>query len=122
MQRCGQAVSAHARQLLDDDCVIEKVSACTPEFRRLIGAEQTLLPEAAPGRAIDHAPFVPIGDLGLDLALDEAADLVAEQLVLFAEDFTFHGRRSLAGARADRREFHARPTLSICVAGCGEMR
>src|SRR5712692_4870357 len=106
MQRSCQAVSPYARDLLDDDGVVEEVAAGAAVFDGLVRAEQAFLAEPPPDRAVNHAALVPLGDFRLDLALGEPAHLIAEQIVVLAEDLASH-------AGGVRRAFHADHAVSI---------
>jgi hypothetical protein len=87
-------VGAHVRELLHHDRVVEEVAACAAVFLGCVAPEEAFLAHAPPRLAVAHALLVPVGDLGLDLRLGEADELLAEELVLVAEDVALHGPHS----------------------------
>src|SRR5262245_336498 len=83
-------MGARARELLDEDRVVQKVPTRAAVLDGLVRSEQSLFAEPAPDRAIGHSPLVPFGDPRLDFLLDETAHLLAEEVVLLGEDLASH--------------------------------
>src|SRR5439155_20103436 len=86
--------------------------------------EESLLAEPAPGGAVGRAVAVPLGHLGLDLALGEAPELSAEDLVLVGEDLAAH-RLTPASAAGSSGRSSAGPASSPAsrrARGCGPDR
>ena len=93
MSECSETISgvrAQGGELLHDDGVVEEVAAGAAVLDRLVGAEVPGRAAAPPGLAVAHAALVPLRHLGRDLLLGEAAELVAEELVLRGEDVSLH--------------------------------
>src|SRR5207249_8054695 len=87
-------------------------------------AEEAFLAEAAPGGAVGRPAAVPLGDLGLDLALGEAPELGAEHRVLVGEDLAAHRftPASAAGSSGRSSAGRASSRASRRARGCGPDR
>src|SRR5207302_390071 len=94
MQRHHQCMGAGTRQLLDDDCVEEEVGAGAAVQGGGVGAEEALRTHTKPDVSVARTAGVPPGDLRRDLVLDEAAHLLAEEVVVLGEDVAIHCHRS----------------------------
>jgi hypothetical protein len=90
VERDHHAVRPQPRHLLHDDGVVEEIGAGAAVLGGRVGAEKTFGAGAAPGFAVTHAARVPLLDPGNDLLFGEAPELLAEQLVVGAEDVTSH--------------------------------
>ncbi len=92
VHRVAEARNAAAAELLDDDGLVAHVTPHAAVALRDVGAEQADLPGLAPQLAINVVLLAEAGVVRHDLALDEAAGCVPEQLQLLV-----HPRRSVAG-------------------------
>jgi hypothetical protein len=84
-RRSGGAGAGH---FLDHDGTEQKIASGTTVFFRHPGAEQTEFAGCVPNRARNDPGLFPIGVMRRDLGCDEAADLVAEQVVFGGEEGT----------------------------------
>src|SRR5262249_11519061 len=79
------AAAAGARELLDPDRVMDVVAALAAVLRLVLEAEEAELAAAVVELAGKLPRLLPFVDVGSDLVGDEAADRLAELLVLLAE-------------------------------------
>src|SRR5690606_20388888 len=79
------APRAAARQLLDEDRVVDVVAALAAVLLRVLEAEVAELGAAAEDVVGKPALLLPLGGVGAELVRDEAADRLAELLVLLRE-------------------------------------
>ena len=77
-----EARDALAADLLDDDRLVTDIAAEPAVLGRNVGAQETDLARLGPQVAIDEVLLAPASVVGHDLALDEAARGVAEELEL----------------------------------------
>src|SRR5262249_2854557 len=99
--------------------VVEEVPARAAVLDGLVSSEQALFAQPAPDLAIGHSTVIPLGDPWLDFLLDEAAYLLAEEVVLLGEDLASHDPTDPCGKvrtpeKKEARSFHGRRALSIC--------
>ncbi len=92
VHRVTEARDAAAAELLDDDRLVAHVAAQAAVALRDVGAQQSDLPGLAPQLAIDVVLLPEARVVRHDLALDEAAGCVPEQVQLLV-----HPRRSVVG-------------------------
>ena len=85
MQVEGRAGGAGARHLLDHDGTEQKISSGAAIRFRHAGAKQPKFAGYLPDRARHDPGFLPFRVMGGDFGGDEAANLVAEQLMLAGE-------------------------------------
>jgi hypothetical protein len=87
---------------LSDHRIVE-VAAHTAILGGRVHARNRPSPRAAPGLAVAHPLRVPVLDLGNDLLLGEAPELVAENFVFLGERSRCMGPASISliGARTD---------------------
>src|SRR5690606_7676981 len=87
----GEARLVHARELLHHDDGVEEVTAAAAPLLFHPGADEAGLAGGTPDLARDAAVLDPRLLVRHHLALDEGADVLAEELVLLGEDGAFHG-------------------------------
>ncbi len=82
----------HPRQFLDQDGAVAEVAAGAAVFLGRGDAQQTLLASAQPQRFGHDAVAFPLSVVRDDLSLDEPPDLVAEHLMVVAENLAHRHR------------------------------
>jgi hypothetical protein len=79
------AAAAGARELLDPDGVVDVVAALTPVLGLVFQAQEAELATPVVELARELAGLLPLIDVRSDLVRDEAANRLAQLLVLLAE-------------------------------------
>jgi hypothetical protein len=110
------AAAARARELLDPDGVVDVVASLAAVLGLVFQAQEAELATPVVELARELARVLPLIDVRSDLVRDEAADGVAQLLVLFAEG---RERRPLAAVLDDGQPGTSSPSAAFRFASSG---